>query len=80
MLIVELQCKEIIQVEQGYTNVTVNDSTPISQDSAANPDNVDTSDTGMTGTRTPTQEEEEKTRESILYGGLGTVIPGSSGG
>ena len=60
MLIVGLQCKEVIQVTQGYTNVTINDATPIGSGDAKNPSDVDTSDTGQTGTREPTEEEKQK--------------------
>lgn len=70
MLIVGLQCKEVIQVAQGYTNVnvTVNDATPITQGDAANPDSTDTVDTGMTGTSEGTSEEKKQSEESILSG------------
>lgn len=68
MLIVGLQCKEVIQVAQGYTNVTVNDATPITQGDAANPDSTDTVDTGMTGTSAGTSEEKKQSEESILSG------------
>ena len=68
MLIVGLQCKEIKQVQQGYTNVEVNDATPISSGDAQNPDNVDTTDTGMTGTNGGTSEEKKQTKESVLSG------------
>lgn len=68
MLIVGLQCKEVIQVAQGYTNVTVNDATPIGSDDSKNPDGVDTSDTGMTGTREGTSEEKKQSEESVLSG------------
>lgn len=67
MLIVGLQCKEIKQVMQGYSNVTVNDATPINGNDAKNPDNTSTSDTGITGTRKPTGEEESRTEESWGY-------------
>ena len=69
MLIVSLQCKEVIEVSQGYTNVTINDATPIGD--AKDPSNDDTSDTGMTGTRGGTEEEKKKTKESVLGG----IIP-----
>lgn len=71
MLIVSLQCKEVIQVAQGYTNVEVNDATPI--DDAKNPDNADTVDTGITQTSGTTEAEGKAAEESILYrttGGL----------
>lgn len=68
MLIIGLQCKEIKQVQQGYTNVEVNDATPISSGDAQNPDNVDTTDTGMTGTNGGTSEEKKQTKESVLSG------------
>lgn len=70
MLIIGLQCKEIKQVQQGYTNVKVNDATPIGSGDAQNPDSVDTTDTGMTGTSGGTSEENKQTRRSI-YRGLG---------
>lgn len=68
MLIVGLQCKEIKQVQQGYTNVKVNDATPIGSGDAQNPDSVDTTDTGMTGTNGGTSEENKQTKRSILRG------------
>lgn len=77
MLIVGLQCKEVIQVAQGYTNVTVNDATPIGSQDSKNPDGVDTSDTGMTGTNPSSEEEKKQTRESILHTGIGKRIPGT---
>lgn len=66
MIIVDLQCKEVIQVSQGYTNVTVNDPTPIDSGDAKNPDNASTSDTGMTQTQKG-GEEGKSVEESILY-------------
>lgn len=66
MMVVALDCKEIKQVEQGYTNVTVTEATPISQGSAANADNADTVDTGMTGTQTASEAEEQSANQSIL--------------
>ena len=66
MLVVELQCKEIIEVQQGYTKVEVNDATPINAGNASNPDNADTVNTGMTGTRSPSSEESSQGEESIL--------------
>lgn len=66
MLIIQLDCKEVIQVEQGYTNVTVNDATPITSKDAKNPDNVDTVDTGMTGTQYPTDEDKGNANQSII--------------
>lgn len=66
MLVVELQCKEIIEVQQGYTKVEVNDATPINAGNASNPDNADTVNTGMTGTRSPSSEESSQGDESIL--------------
>lgn len=79
MMVVALDCKEIKQVEQGYTNVTVNEATPISQGNAANADNADTVDTGMTGTSEGTTEEKEKS-SSTLYDAIGKVrIPGLGG-
>ena len=65
MLVVELQCKEIIEVQQGYTKVEVNDATPINAGNASNPDNADTVNTGMTGTRNPSSEESSQGDESI---------------
>jgi hypothetical protein len=65
MLVVELQCKEIIEVQQGYTKVEVNDATPINVENASNPDNADTVNTGMTGTRSPSSEESSQGDESI---------------
>lgn len=65
MLVVELQCKEIIEVQQGYTNVEVNDATPINAGNASNSDNADTVNTGMTGTRSPSSEESSQGEESI---------------
>lgn len=69
MLVVGLQCKEIKQVQQGYTNVDVKDATPttpIGVDDAKNPDNVDTTDTGITGTSGGTSEEKQQTKRSVL--------------
>lgn len=68
MMIIDLACKEIIEVQQGYTNVTVNDATPIGQGDASNPDNVDTTNTGMTGTSGSSSEEQKQAEESILSG------------
>lgn len=65
MLVVGLQCKEIIEVQQGYTKVEVNDATPINAGDASNPDNADTVNTGMTGTRSPSSEESSQGDESI---------------
>lgn len=65
MLVVGLQCKEIIEVQQGYTKVEVNDATPINAGDASNPDNADTVNTGMTGTRIPSSEESSQGDESI---------------
>ena len=65
MLVVELQCKEIIEVQQGYTKVEVNDATPINAGNASNPDNADTVNTGMTGARSPSSEESSQGDESI---------------
>lgn len=66
MLVVGLQCKEIIEVQQGYTKVEVNDATPINAGDASNPDNADTVNTGMTGTESPSSEESSQGDESIL--------------
>lgn len=74
MLIIGLQCKEIKEVKQGYTNVTINDATPIGSGDAKNPDSVDTSDTGVTGVGKPTEEEKKQTRESIIHGVTGTIF------
>lgn len=79
MLIVGLQCKEVKEVRQGYTNVTVNDATPIGGNDAKNPDSVDTTDTGITGTRTPTEEESDK-GETIMHGIYGGEIIKSTKG
>ena len=69
MLVVELQCKEILQVEQGYTNVNVqSEATPISQESAADESNADTVGTGITNTEPATTTETQETEESILSG------------
>lgn len=65
MLVVGLQCKEIIEVQQGYTKVEVNDATPINAGDASNSDNADTVNTGMTGTRNPSSEESSQGDESI---------------
>ena len=80
MMIVGLQCKEILQVEQGYTKVEVNDATPITQGNASNSDNASTSATGITGTENPSDEESDKGLESIIYVGNGRkeIIPKSS--
>lgn len=78
MLVIGLQCKEIKQVRQGYSNVTVNDATPINGSDAKNPDNVSTSDTGMTSTRSGTEEEKKQANRSLILIGTGTpIIPGS---
>ena len=68
MMVVDLECKEILQVEQGYTNVEVNDATPISQESAADESDADTVETGITNTEPATTTETEQTEESILSG------------
>ena len=68
MMVVDLECKEILQVEQGYTNVEVNDATPISQESAADESNADTVETGITNTEPATTTETQETEESILSG------------
>lgn len=65
MLVVGLQCKEIIEVQQGYTKVEVNDATPINAGNASNSDNADTVNTGMMGTRSPSSEESSQGEESI---------------
>ena len=69
MMVVDLECKEILQVEQGYTNVDVqSEATPISQESAADESNADTVGTGITNTEPATTSETEQTEESILSG------------
>ena len=69
MMVVDLECKEILQVEQGYTNVNVqSEATPISQESAADESNADTVETGITNTEPATTTETQETEESILYG------------
>lgn len=75
MMVVDLKCKEIIEVEQGYTNVNVqsdvnvqSEATPISQESAADESNADTVGTGITNTEPATTSETEQTEESILSG------------
>lgn len=72
MMVIDLACKEIIEVQQGYANVKVNDATPIGQGDASNSDNADTVNTGMTGANGSTGEEQKQAEESIYYGwGLG---------
>lgn len=69
MMVVDLECKEILQVEQGYTNVNVqSEATPISQESAADESDADTVETGITNTEPATTSETEQTEESILSG------------
>lgn len=68
MMVVDLECKEILQVEQGYTNVEVNDATPISQEDAADESNADTVGTGITNTEPATTTETQEIEESILSG------------
>ena len=69
MMVVDLECKEILQVEQGYTNVNVqSEATPISQESAADESDADTVETGITNTEPATTTETQETEESILYG------------
>ena len=69
MMVIDLECKEIIEVEQGYTNVDVqSEATPISQESAADESNADTVETGITNTEPATTTETQETEESILYG------------
>lgn len=77
MMVIELDCKEVIEVEQGYTKVEVNDATPIGSGDAQNPDNATTSDTGITGGQSPTDGEKQQARESILHRTGGTIIRGS---
>ncbi|MBO5605739.1 MAG: hypothetical protein J5915_10190 [Acidaminococcaceae bacterium] len=77
MMIISLGCKEVLEVQQGYTNVTVNDATPIGSGDAQNPDNATTSDTGITGGQSPTDGEKQQARESILHRTGGTIIRGS---
>lgn len=79
MLIVSLQCKEVIQVEQGYTNVEVKDATPVDAkpidgENAKNPDNVDSVDTGITQTSGTTAQESQQAEESILYRTTGGIF------
>lgn len=74
MLIVSLQCKEVIQVQQGYTNVKVKDATPIESKNAKNADNVDTVNTGITQTSTPSATETKAAEESILYRTTGSIL------
>lgn len=83
MLIVGLQCKEVIQVAQGYTNVTINDATPINGDNAKDPSSTTTSNTGMTGTRAGTKEEKENAERSgmvIIAGEDEENLPNSNTG
>ena len=69
MMVIDLECKEILQVEQGYTNVDVqSEATPISQESAADESNADTVGTGITNTEPATTTETQETEESILSG------------
>ena len=69
MMVIDLECKEILQVEQGYTNVNVqSEATPISQGSAADESNADTVGTGITNTEPATTTETQETEESILSG------------
>lgn len=69
MMVIDLECKEILQVEQGYTNVNVqSEATPISQESAADESNADTVGTGITNTEPATTTETQETEESILSG------------
>ena len=69
MMVVDLECKEILQVEQGYTNVDVqSEATPISQENAADESDADTVGTGITNTEPATTSETEQTEESILSG------------
>ena len=69
MMVIDLECKEIIEVEQGYTNVDVqSEATPISQESAADESNADTVGTGITNTEPATTTETQETEESILSG------------
>ena len=81
MLIVGLQCKEVIQVEQGYTNVEVNDATPIGSDDAKNSDNATTTDTGIGGTMSPSEGEQKEANKSIILRTTGRVwVPSSKDG
>ncbi len=69
MMVVDLECKEVIEVEQGYTNVDVKaEATPISQGNAADASNADTVGTGITNTQPATTSESKQTEESILSG------------
>ena len=65
MMVIELQCKEVIEVQQGYTNVKVSDATPINAGDASNSDNADTVNTGMTGTREGTKEEKQRASSTM---------------
>lgn len=80
MIVIGLQCIEVKEVQQGYTNVEVNDATPISQDSASDPSNSDTVDTGITGTQAPSNEEKKQVLRSTLRDISGTPIIARSGG
>lgn len=77
MMIISLVCKEVLEVQQGYTNVTVNDATPIGSGDAQNPDNTSTTDTGITSGQAPTDEEKQQARESIAHRVGGAIIRGS---
>ena len=70
MMVVGLQCKEVKEVEQGYTTVTVEEATPIGSGDAKNPDDVDTQDTGMGGTRDGNGQEKEKSTSVLRDWGI----------
>ena len=81
MMVVSLNCKEIIEVQQGYTNVEVNDATPIGSDDAKNSDNATTTDTGIGGTMSPSEGEQKEANKSIILRTTGRVwVPSSKDG
>lgn len=81
MMVIELQCKEVIEVQQGYTNVKVSDATPIGSDDAKNSDNATTTDTGIGGTMSPSEGEQKEANKSIILRTTGRVwVPSSKNG
>lgn len=78
MMVVSLNCKEVIEVQQGYTNVEVNDATPIGSDDAKNSDNATTTDTGIGGTMSPSEGEQKEANKSIILRTTGRVLVPSS--
>lgn len=81
MMVVSLNCKEVIEVQQGYTNVEVNDATPIGSDDAKNSDNATTTDTGIGGTMSPSEGEQKEANKSIILRTTGRVwVPSSKDG